>query len=287
MRQVQRLIASQSVLEGEGFLVHRPFPVGALSSIDPFLLIDELGPAEMAPGQAKGAPDHPHRGFQTISYVLEGGVVHKDSQGHSSELGPGDVQWMIAGDGVVHSEMPTAELLQKGGRVHSFQIWVNLPKARKRMAPQYQDIRASEVPRVVTDSGLVETRVIAGALLGAQGPTQTVVPTVMAHVILQANGEWRAELPATWNVLAYVIQGPVVAGGQTEASRATLIQFANEGGEIAIRNPFHERTEVLVLAAQPLREPVARMGPFVMNEPRELHEAYEDFISGRMGMIHR
>src|SRR5215510_6420777 len=143
IRSVSRVIKGVPTLEGAGFLVHRPFPTESLSDFDPFLLLDEMGPMEVRPGEAKGAPDHPHRGFETVTYMLAGQMVHKDSHGNSGKIGPGDVQWMTAGGGVIHSEMPSDELLRKGGRVHGFQLWVNLPARDKMMTPRYQDLTAA------------------------------------------------------------------------------------------------------------------------------------------------
>src|SRR6185503_892184 len=164
-RSVTRVVHAARTIEGGGFAVNRPFPTEALAQVDPFLLLDEMGPAELRPGEAVGAPDHPHRGFETVTYILAGGVEHRDSAGHAGRIGPGDVQWMTAGRGVVHSEMPTAELLRDGGRMHGFQLWVNLPRRDKMMGPRYQEIAAADIPRGV--DGLVDVSVIAGESLGA------------------------------------------------------------------------------------------------------------------------
>ena len=142
-RSVSRIVTGQNTLEGAGFPVRRPFPTPDLSDFDPFLLLDEMGPVEYRPGEAKGAPDHPHRGFETVTYVLDGRMNHEDSKGNAGSLGPGDVQWMTAGRGVVHSEMPAAELESRGGSMHGFQLWVNLPRRDKMMEPRYQEIPAS------------------------------------------------------------------------------------------------------------------------------------------------
>src|SRR5499433_762592 len=144
-RTVAGIVNSIETLEGGGFLVRRPFPKASFSDFDPFLLLDEMGPSDVAPGEAKGAPDHPHRGFETVTYMLSGGMVHRDSAGNAGTIGPGDVQWMTAGDGVVHSELPAPEILRAGGRQHGFQLWVNLPRRDKRMAPRYQEVPASRI----------------------------------------------------------------------------------------------------------------------------------------------
>src|SRR5881392_3118726 len=166
-RTVAGIVNSIETLEGAGFLVRRPFPKPAFSEFDPFLLLDEMGPMDVAPGEAKGAPDHPHRGFETVTYMLSGEMEHKDSQGHAGSLSPGDVQWMTAGAGVVHSEMPSAEFQREGGRLHGFQLWVNLPQQKKMMQPRYQEIPSANIPTARTKDGLVSVRVIAGESLGA------------------------------------------------------------------------------------------------------------------------
>ena len=154
-RDVTTIIPATRTVEGGGFVVNRPFPSATLPQVDPFLLLDEMGPVELGPGEAVGAPDHPHRGFETVTYVLAGGVEHRDSAGHDGRIGPGDVQWMTAGAGVIHAEMPTEELLARGGRMHGFQLWVNLPRRDKMMRPRYQEIAATDIPRASSGDGLV------------------------------------------------------------------------------------------------------------------------------------
>src|SRR5918911_30894 len=168
MRTIAGIVDGVETLEGEGFLVRRPFPKQTLSEFDPFLLLDEMGPMELAPGKAKGAPDHPHRGFETVTYLLSGEMEHKDSQGHAGKLRAGDVQWMTAGAGVIHSEMPSAEFQRQGGRLHGFQLWVNLPQKNKLMKPRYQEIPSESIPVAHTEDNLVRVRVLAGESLGAR-----------------------------------------------------------------------------------------------------------------------
>ena len=165
-RTVAGVVNSIETLEGAGFLVRRPFPTAGFSEFDPFLLLDEMGPMDLAPGEAKGAPDHPHRGFETVTYMLSGEFEHRDSRGHAGRLRPGDVQWMTAGAGVIHSEMPSAEFERAGGRLHGFQLWVNLPKRDKMMKPRYQEIPSSQIPKATSTDGLVTVNVIAGEALG-------------------------------------------------------------------------------------------------------------------------
>src|SRR4051812_40278143 len=175
-RTVAGIVNSIETLEGAGFLVHRPFPKASFSEFDPFLLLDEMGPKVLAPGEAKGAPDHPHRGFETVTYLLSGEMEHRDSAGHAGVLRPGDVQWMTAGSGVVHSELPSGEFLRRGGKLHGFQLWVNLAKRDKHLAPRYQEFPAATLPVVTLADGKSTVRVIAGELLGAKSPVETRIP---------------------------------------------------------------------------------------------------------------
>src|ERR1041384_4809727 len=175
-RTVAGIVTSIETLEGGGFLVRRPFPTASFSDFDPFLLLDEMGPMDVGPGEAKGAPDHPHRGFETVTYLLSGEMEHKDSRGHAGRLRPGDVQWMTAGAGVVHSEMPSAEFQRTGGRIHGFQLWVNLPRREKMTSPRYQEIPAASIPTAQTKDDLVTVRVIAGEALGARAVIETITP---------------------------------------------------------------------------------------------------------------
>src|SRR5262244_1083517 len=167
-RTVAGIVNSIETLEGGGFLVRRPFPQAAFSDFDPFLLLDEMGPMDVRPGEAKGAPDHPHRGFETVTYMLSGSFRHKDSQGHEGKLAPGDVQWMTARRGVIHSEEPSEKFQQTGGRLHGVQLWVNLPKADKMIRPHYQEIPSAKIPFARTPDGKVAVRVLAGESLGAR-----------------------------------------------------------------------------------------------------------------------
>src|SRR5919199_989132 len=184
-RSVSRIINSIETTEGGGFIVHRPFPTKSLLDFDPFLLLDEMGPKDWKPGEAKGAPDHPHRGFETVTYLLQGQFEHKDSRGNSGKLGPGDVQWMTAGSGVVHSEMPEREFARVGGMLHAFQLWINLPKIDKMIKPRYQDIPSAKIPVAQVRDGSVKVKVIAGKALGSSAVIDTRTPIFYLHFTLQ------------------------------------------------------------------------------------------------------
>lgn len=287
-RTVAGVVNSVETLEGEGFLVHRPFPKAAFSMFDPFLLLDEMGPMELAPGEAKGAPDHPHRGFETVTYMLSGQMEHKDSQGHAGSLSAGDVQWMTAGSGVIHSEMPSREFARRGGKLHGFQLWVNLPRSDKMIAPRYQEIPAASIPTAVSDDGLVTARVIAGEALGARAVTSTRTPVIYLHFTIKPGGVVRQSVTGEYNAFAYIIDGAGLFGAENErAGDGQMVLFAQDGDEVRIENPEDADAplEVLLIAGVPLNEPVARYGPFVMNTEAEIRQAIEDYRTGRMGAI--
>ncbi|MBD1888896.1 pirin family protein [Coleofasciculus sp. FACHB-SPT9] len=288
MRTVAGIINSVETLEGEGMLVRRPFPKSTFSDFDPFLLLDELGPVDFEPGQAKGAPDHPHRGFETVSYVLEGRLEHKDSQGHAGQLGAGDVQWMTAGAGVVHSEMPEREFARTGGRLHGLQLWVNLPRRDKMMKPRYQEISAEQIPTAQTDDGLVRVKAIAGEALGVKSAIATQTPIMYLHFTLQPGATVVQPVPKEYNAFTYLLDGEGLFGADKErAGDGQMVLFAQDGGEVAIANPSDARSplDVLLIAGVPLNEPVVRYGPFVMNTEAEIVQAIEDYRNGRMGSI--
>lgn len=288
IRTVGRIVNSIETLEGAGFLVHRPFPTVALSEFDPFLLLDELGPKDLAPGEARGAPDHPHRGFETVTYLLSGQMEHKDSRGNAGRLGPGDVQWMTAGAGVVHSEMPEREFASRGGRLHGFQLWVNLPRQDKLMKPRYQELPAAQIPTARTEDGLVTVKVIAGEALGARAVIETRTPIMYLHFTLQPGGRVVQPVPVGYNAFAYVVEGEGLFGaGEETARRGQMVMFERDGDGVSITAAEDATTQldVLLIAGVPLGEPIARYGPFVMNTREEIYQAVEDYQSGRMGAI--
>lgn len=287
-RSVAGIVNSIETLEGGGFLVRRPFPKPAFSDFDPFLLLDEMGPMEVSPGEAKGAPDHPHRGFETVTYLLAGEMEHKDSRGHAGRLRPGDVQWMTAGAGVVHSEMPSREFQRSGGRMHGFQLWVNLPRSEKMAKPRYQEIPSARIPAATSVDGLVTVRVIAGEAMGQKALIQTRTPIIYLHFQIKPGGVVSQPVSSEYNAFAYVIEGAGRFGEEREgAGDGQMIMFATDGDEIVIENPAGGNAilDLLLIAGVPLNEPVARYGPFVMNTQQEIQQAFEDYRLGRMGAI--
>jgi hypothetical protein len=281
-REPIRIVTAHRQLEGAGFVVRRPFPGEALPMVDPFLLLDEMGPVEYAPGEAVGAPDHPHRGFETVTYSLEGEFEHEDSAGHRGVLAAGDVQWMTAGAGIVHSEMPSRRIREQGGRVHGFQVWVNLPARLKMSRPRYQEVPAAKIPQVATADGKARVRVVAGEALQARAVIDTLTPIIYQDWSLDEGADVSVPVPATHAAVAYVFEGSARVG-ESEVGDGQL-SVLGAGDEVRLRGG---PGRLLLLAGEPLRERVAHYGPFVMNSDEELIQAMRDFQSGRMGEITR
>jgi redox-sensitive bicupin YhaK (pirin superfamily) len=239
-RTVSAIIDSVRTVEGGGFSVRRPFPTPILDHFDPFLLLDEMGPTEYGPYEAVGAPDHPHRGFETVTYMLSGRMQHRDSQGNHGILGPGDVQWMTARGGVVHSELPEDEFLRSGGRMHGFQLWVNLPARDKMMRPRYQDVPSSEIPVARSEGGLVQVKVIAGEALGEHAVIDVRTPILYLHYTVQPGGAVEQSVPRAWNVFAHVFSGEGTFGTpERRASEGKMVVFEHDGDAIQFGAPEH------------------------------------------------
>ncbi|MEU5693736.1 pirin family protein [Actinosynnema sp. NPDC020468] len=280
-RGVHKVVPARTFLEGEGFQVRRPFPGVDLALADPFLLLDHMGAVEYGPGEAKGAPWHPHRGFETVTYMIDGAFEHRDSTGGGGLITDGGTQWMSAGSGVLHSELPPQELVTTGGLFHGVQLWVNLPRSAKWTPPRYQDIGAHDVALLSSDDGGALVRVIAGEVAGHRGPGVTHTPITYLHATVAAGARLRLPWPEEFTALVYVLSGRGVVGPEERPL---------EEGQLAVLGPGRALTaragttwDVLVLGGLPLREPVARYGPFVMNTRHEILEAIEDFQAGRLG----
>ena len=288
VREVEKVVTAHKQREGGGFIVRRPFPGLGLAAVDPFLLLDEMGPVDYAPGEAVGAPDHPHRGFETVTYVLEGEMEHEDSAGHRGSLRAGDVQWMTAGAGIIHAEMPSRALREQGGRVHGFQIWVNLPARLKLTTPRYQEIAAAAIPTAQTADGRARVRVVAGEALGARAVIDTHTPIVYQDWSLAPGGEVTVPIASDHQALVYVFEGGVRVGEREDGRPVSEGQLALLGGGDSVRLRGGDTGgRLLLLAGVPLGEPIARYGPFVMNSDAELAAAFQDYQSGRMGEITR
>lgn len=285
-REAHRLITAHRQREGGGFVVRRPFPTQELDYVDPFLLLDEMGPVTYAPGEAVGAPDHPHRGFETVTYMLDGEFEHEDSAGHRGSIRAGDVQWMTAGDGVIHAEMPAAWIKEKGGRVHGFQIWVNLPAKFKRIAPRYQDVRAEAMPTWHAANDRASVKVVAGNVLGIGGAAQTHWPITYLDVALEAETEVTFDIAAEQNVMVYTFAGGLRVGDQQQIVNDGQLALLAPGDSVRLTGNL-DGSRALVLGGRPIHEAVARHGPFVMNTREEVMEAIDDYRSGRFNTISR
>jgi redox-sensitive bicupin YhaK (pirin superfamily) len=286
LRNVERVVKAHRQREGAGFMVRRPFPTAGFDFADPFLLLDEMGPVEYGPGEALGAPDHPHRGFETVTYMLEGEFEHEDSVGNKGALASGDVQWMTAGAGVVHSEMPSKKLRQNGGRFHGFQLWVNLPARDKMIAPRYQEIPSSRIPSVESPDGLARARVVAGEAFGKHAVIETRTPIQYIHYTLQPEADVVQTIDPAQHGYVYVFSGAVEVGGKRIEEGELALLGDGTGVRLAVPQGS-EVAELLVLSGVPLDEPVAWAGPFVMNTREEILQAMKDYQAGRLGQIVR
>ncbi len=291
-RPVARVVTAQRAVEGEGFVVRRPFP-GALSMHDasPFLLLDHMGAVDLAPGEAKGTPWHPHRGFETVTYIIDGGFEHQDSTGGGGVIADGATQWMTAGAGILHIEQPTEALVSKGGVLHGVQLWVNLPRADKMTPPRYQDIGADAVALLSTPDGGALLRVIAGELDGHAGPGRTWTPITYVHATVAPGAQVEVPWPPEFNALAYVLSGDGYAGVERRAIHEAQLAVLGPGDALVVgADPKQPSTspnglEVLLLGGLPIDEPIFHYGPFVMNTKAEIVQAVEDFNAGRLGTI--
>ena len=289
-RPVVSVTTAPSGFEGEGFPVRRAFAGVPLDLLDPFIHLDQMGEVEYAPGEPKGTPWHPHRGFETVTYMIDGTFEHQDSQGGGGLITNGDTQWMTAGGGILHIERPPEELVVSGGLFHGFQLWVNLPSKDKFLAPKYQDLRASEVTLLRSPDGGALLRVIAGELGDYRGPGSTHTPIAMVHATLNPGAQLRLPWRPNFNALVYVLNGRGAFGIQRRASGMGQLVVFGAGDQITIAaDPIQEsrspNLDVLILGGQPIKEPVAWYGPFVMNTRQELVQAFEDFQAGRLGTI--
>lgn len=289
-RPVLHVGTAPSGFEGEGFPVRRAFAGINYKYLDPFIMMDQMGEVEYAPGEPKGTPWHPHRGFETVTYIIDGIMNHRDSHGGGGTITDGDTQWMTAGSGLLHIEAPPEELVMAGGLFHGLQLWVNLPKRDKMMAPRYQDIGSGQVRLLTSGDGGALLRLIAGDLAGHEGPGITHTPITMLHISLNPGAEltlpWRPE----FNALAYGLAGRGFAGTEKRPFRMGQTVVFGNGDSLTLRADETQESrspnfEVVLLGGQPIREPMTHYGPFVMNTQAELAQAFEDFQAGRLGTI--
>jgi redox-sensitive bicupin YhaK (pirin superfamily) len=289
-RPVRSVTSAPSGFEGEGFPVRRAFAGVDLRELDPFIHMDQMGEVEYAPGEPKGTPWHPHRGFETVTYMIDGIFEHQDSNGGGGVITNGDTQWMTAGSGLLHIEAPPEHLVTSGGLFHGIQLWVNLPKSLKWAAPRYQDIRGGDARLLSTPDGGALIRLIAGSIGEHEGPGSTHTPITMLHATVSPGAEivlpWRPD----FNALAYVLAGQGTVGAEHRPVRKGQLAVFGPGGSVraqaATSQPRAEpNLDLLLIGGRPIREPIAMAGPFVMNTRAEVIQAFEDFQAGKLGTI--
>ncbi len=289
-RPVVSVTSAPHGVEGEGFPVRRAFAGVDLAALDPFVHMDQMGEVEYAPGEPKGTPWHPHRGFETVTYMIDGTFQHQDSTGGGGLITNGATQWMTAGSGILHIERPPEELIASGGLFHGIQLWVNLPSAKKWVPPRYQDIGAQRVTLLASADGTSLVRVIAGDVAGEQGPGVTHTPMAMVHATLTPGAVLELPWPAGFNALVYILAGSGSVG-ETPAPVETGELAVLGGGDFvtlaaaSLQESRAPALDALVLGGQPIGEPVAAYGPFVMNRRDELVQAFEDYRAGKLGTI--
>jgi quercetin 2,3-dioxygenase len=288
-REVKSVTDAPSGLEGEGFPVKRAFAGATITDLDPFIHMDQMGEVNYAPGEPKGTPWHPHRGFETVTYIIDGTFDHQDSNGGGGRITNGDTQWMTAGAGILHIEAPPEELVVSGGLFHGIQLWVNLPRADKWSPPRYQDIRGRQAAFLTTEDGGALLRVIAGDVVGHAGPGSTYTPITLLHATVSPGARVQIPWRADFNALAYVLSGTGTVGTKNRPIH---------GGQLAVFGPGDALTfaadpkqgespnlEVMLLGGEPIREPVVHYGPFVMNTKEEIAQALADYQAGKLGTI--
>jgi quercetin 2,3-dioxygenase len=290
VRPVVQVTDAPRGFEGEGFPVRRAFSGVDLTLLDPFIHMDQMGEVEYAPGEPKGTPWHPHRGFETVTYMLDGLLDHQDSNGGGGSITDGDTQWMTAGSGLLHIEAPPEWLVQKGGLFHGVQLWVNLPRTQKMTAPRYQDLRAGQVGLVTSSDAGSLVRIIAGDVAGQHGPGMTHTPMAMVHATVQPTAALDLPWDPEFNALVYVLSGEGTVGVERRPIRTGNLAVLGRGDfvSLAANRAQESRSpalDVLVIGGRPIREPLAWAGPFVMNTKTEVMAAFEDFQAGRLGQI--
>jgi hypothetical protein len=289
-RRVVSVTTAPSGLEGEGFPVRRAFAGVDLRLLDPFVHMDQMGEVEYGPGEPKGTPWHPHRGFETVTYMLDGLLRHQDSNGGGGLITDGDTQWMTAGSGLLHIEAPPEHVVMSGGLFHGFQLWVNLPARLKMTAPRYQDIRGGQVTLLRSPDGGALVRVIAGDVGGHPGPGVTHTPITLIHATLSPGARLRLPWRQDFNALVYALAGHGSVGAERRPLRWGQLAVLGAGDTVTVEAAAAQESrspelDVLVLGGEPIREPVAAYGPFVMNTRAELLQAFEDFQAGRLGTV--
>ncbi len=289
-RGVKSVTTAPQGYEGEGFPVRRAFAGVDLAELDPFIHLDQMGEVEYAPGEPKGTPWHPHRGFETVTYIIDGIFDHKDNHGGGGTITNGDTQWMTAGAGILHIETPPEHLVMSGGLFHGFQLWVNLPAEKKWSKPAYQDLRAADVKLLASSDGGVLIRVIAGEVAGHAGPGSTQTPISIVHATLAPGAKLELPWNKNYNALVYTLNGHGTVGEVRQPVQMGQLAVMGDGDTLVVQaDPTQEsrspEMDVLILGGQAIKEPVAWMGPFVMNTKAEVLKAFDDFQKGLLGTV--
>ncbi len=289
-RPVTSITTAPRGFEGEGFPVRRAFAGVDLRALDPFVHMDQMGEVQYAPGEPKGTSWHPHRGFETVTYMIDGEMAHSDSNGGGGLITNGDTQWMTAGAGILHIETPPEHLVMSGGLFHGFQLWVNLPRSLKFAPPRYQDIRGTNVALLSSSDGGALVRVIAGEVAGNAGPGSTHTPITLVHATVSPGATLTLPWRADFNALAYVLAGRGTVGSDRRPIEAGQLAVLGAGDAVTVAAGASQESrspqlDVLFLGGLPIREPVVAYGPFVMNTKAELIQAFEDYQAGRLGSI--
>lgn len=290
VRATRSVTTAPQGYEGEGFPVRRAFAGVDRRDLDPFIHLDQMGEVEYSPGEPKGTSWHPHRGFETVTYMLDGAMQHQDSHGGGGLIRDGATQWMTAGGGILHIETPPEELVVSGGLFHGFQLWVNLPAADKMRAPAYQSLESDDVTLLASPDGGSLLRLIAGEVDGHRGPGSTFTPITLVHATITSGASLDLPWRPDFNALVYVLSGRGRVGPNAAPIHKGQLAVMGAGGALRIeadeRQDAHEPTlDVLLMGGRPIREPIAQYGPFVMNTRDELMRAVEDFQAGRLGVI--
>jgi quercetin 2,3-dioxygenase len=284
-RPVKAVRTAPEGYEGEGFPVRRAFAGVDLRDLDPFIHMDQMGEVDYAPYEPRGTDWHPHRGFETVTYILDGTFLHQDSHGGGGTITNGATQWMTAGAGVLHIETPPEELVVSGGLFHGVQLWVNLPAGHKMAAPRYQSLEGDQVALVSSPDGGALVRIIAGDIGGHDGPGATYTPITVAHATVSPGAQLVVPWDPQFNALAYVLAGEGTAGAERHPLRRGQLAVFGAGDAMTFTAAANNALDVLLLGGRPIREPVAAYGPFVMNTKAELIEAFDDYKAGRLGRV--
>lgn len=284
-RNISKVIPAIEAEAAPGFRVKRTLPNRNIKDLSPFLVLDHFGPITFKPNEARGVEEHPHRGFETITFMFEGFMEHRDSNGKFGLLGPGGIQWMTAGSGIIHSELPPKNFVEQGGTFHGVQLWINLPSHLKMTKPTYQDRSVDQIPVAIENDGLVRLRVIAGAYKDVKSTTHSHTPLTIYHIEMNENQNFEFEIPETFNAFVQVTEGEGYFGENSELVRFSELGAFDQGKQVVRVQSKENKLKFLFISGQPIDEPIFSYGPFVMNTEKEIYEAIHDYQNGKMGTI--